>query len=188
MSLTFHKVAALPGTLVADAFYLVENGNYAETYVTDDAGVAKMVGNSVMTNALIAEALANWSGAGNMVEIVADIAARDTLIATLDHNAMILVIDATGDPTVNSGSALYAYDDTAAEVYKIAEYESMDVVIQWAAIQGGPTSTPAQIDDAVSKAHSHTNKTVLDDLTDNGSGGLLYKGVAVTTDWTTRNW
>lgn len=48
----FFKVGALPGTLEPNAFYFVENGSYAESYLTDDAGVAHEVGNSVMIQAL----------------------------------------------------------------------------------------------------------------------------------------
>lgn len=183
----FYKVTTLPGTLQPDAFYYVENGTYAESYLTNSAGVARAVGNSAMINALISEALANWSGAASTVQIVADIAARDALIATLEANAMILVIDASDDPTVDAGSALYAYDATAEETYKVAEYESMDVVLNWADIVDGPSSTPAQIDSAVSQAHSHSNKATLD-LLGADTDGLTYNGQGVTTRWATNNW
>lgn len=183
----FYKVTSLPGTLQPDAFYYVENGTYAESYLTNSAGVARAVGNSAMINALISEALANWSGAASTVQIVADIAARDALIATLDANAMILVIDASADPTVDAGSALYAYDAAAEQTYKVAEYESMDVVLRWADIEGGPSSTPAQIDNAVSLAHSHANKSTLDQL-GSDADGLTFNGAGVTTRWANNNW
>lgn len=183
----FHKVTSLPGTLEPDSFYFVENGNYCESYVTDDAGVAKSVGNSTMINALIAAALAAWSGATNTVEIVADITARDALIATLEVNAMILVVDASADPTVDAGSALYAYDFGSATTYKLAEYESMDVTLEWANIDGRPTATPAQIDAAVGASHSHSNKSILDKLSEDADG-LLFDGEAVGSRWATLNW
>ncbi|YCH23169.1 hypothetical protein M1D96_06595 [Pseudomonas sp. D1-3] len=183
----FYKVTTLPGTLEPNAFYYVLNGNYAESYVTDNAGVAKALGNSAMINALIDQALANWSGSASTVSIVADIAARDALIATLDANAMILVVDASADPTVEAGSALYAYAADTDTTYKIAEYESMDVVLNWSDIQGGPTSTPGQIDNAVSLAHSHTNKATLDKLSEDAEG-LLFNGQGVGSRWTTNNW
>jgi len=44
----FYKVLTLPTTLVPDAFYYVQNGNYVETYLTDSNGVAKKVGNTTM--------------------------------------------------------------------------------------------------------------------------------------------
>jgi hypothetical protein len=48
----FFKVDVLPTPLVANAFYYVENGQYAEAYLTDTNGVAKKVGNSQMIEAL----------------------------------------------------------------------------------------------------------------------------------------
>lgn len=183
----FYKVNTLPAQLEGDAFYYVANGEYAESYLTNSAGVAKSVGNSSMINALIAKALVDFTAQANAVEIVADIAARDLLTAESEVNLMILVLDASADPSVNSGSAMYAYSHTDNQTYKVAEYESMDVVVQWTGIQGRPTSSPAQIDNAVSLAHSHANKTVLDKLTDSG-GQLLYAGSPITTDWTTNNW
>lgn len=183
----FYKVTALPGTLEANAFYFVANGSHTESYLTDNAGVARGIGNTAMINALIDQALANWSGAASTVSIVADIAARDALIATLEANTMILVVDATGDPTVTYGSALYAYAFDTETTYKIAEYESMDVVLQWSDLQGGPTSTPAQIDNAVSLAHSHANKATLDKLGEDAEG-LLFNGVGVGSRWATTNW
>ncbi|WP_462383407.1 hypothetical protein [Pseudomonas sp. Marseille-QA0892] len=185
----FYKVTSLPATLEPDALYFVANGAYAETYVTDGSGAAKGVGNTPMINSLIDAALANWGGAASTVSIVADIAARDALIATLESNTMILVIDASADPTVGEGSALYAYAADTDTIYKVAEYESMDVIVQWNEIEGRPTSTPAQIDNAVAQAHSHANKAVLDQLSD-VNNELHYRGVRVGggAEWNTTNW
>lgn len=52
MSVRFFKVTVLPTTLVPDAFYYVENGNYAEAYLTNSAGVAKKLGNTEMIQQL----------------------------------------------------------------------------------------------------------------------------------------
>ena len=181
----FYKVATLPGTLEPDSFYYVENVGYAESYITDSAGIAKSVGNSAMITALANEAIANATITGNALEIVADITARDAL--ALDANAFVLVLDASADPTVDAGSALYVYRHSDTTYIKVAEYESMDVVIQWASIQGGPTSTPIQIDSAVSQSHSHSNKAVLDKLSESG-GALQYNGEPIQTEWATNNW
>lgn len=48
----FFKVTSLPVTLVPNAFYYVENNNYAEAYLTDDSGVAKKIGNTSMIQEL----------------------------------------------------------------------------------------------------------------------------------------
>jgi hypothetical protein len=47
-SVKFFKVDTLPTPLAANAFYYVENGEYAEAYLTDLNGVAKKIGNSEM--------------------------------------------------------------------------------------------------------------------------------------------
>ncbi len=177
----FFKVSTLPGTLEADAFYFVENGNYAESYVTNSAGVARMIGNSNMINALIDNKLAGL----NALEIVADITARDAL--TLSANAMVLVTDASGDSTVDSGAALYAYDKANDTFTKVSEYESMDVVVSWTNIQGRPTSTPSQIDQAVANSHTHANKTNLDKISEDADGEITYDGEPVRR-WDTTNW
>ena len=48
----FFKVITLPTQLQANSFYYVENGAYAESYLTDDAGVAKKIGNTEMIQAV----------------------------------------------------------------------------------------------------------------------------------------
>lgn len=70
---------------------------------------------------------------------------------------------------------------------KVSEYESMDVVLQWANIQGRPTSTPAELDDAVAKVHVHANKLTIDKITE-VNGDLMFDGKNVdpvlrATDW-----
>lgn len=187
MRVNFYAVSALPGSLEPDSFYYVANGSVAESYLTDNLGNAKSVGNTVMINQLITAALASWEGGSSSMPIVADISARDVLFAAATANTMALVIDASADPTVDAGSALYAYDLGTTTVYKVAEYESMDLAIQWASIQGRPNSSVAQIDDAVGKAHQHTNKEVLDKFTEVG-GELLYDGEGIATSWTTKDW
>lgn len=52
MVVRFYKVTTLPGVLTPNSFYYVENGQYAESYLTDDSGVAKKLGNSAMIEAL----------------------------------------------------------------------------------------------------------------------------------------
>lgn len=187
-ALKFYKVTSLPQTLAPDAFYLVLNSGYSESYVTDSSGVAKAIGNSAMITALANAAINSALAAYNALEIASNITARNALPATRPHNFLVLVVDATGDTTVSSGAALYAYNQGSSAFSKVAEYESMDVVLQWTSIQGRPTSAPAQIDSAVSQAHTHANKTTLDQLGDDGNGNLTYKGSGVTTTWAATNW
>lgn len=184
-NVSFFKVSTLPGSLQPNAFYYVDNGDYAESYLTNQAGEAKALGNSAMINALIATALASLPSSGAPVLFVANIAARDALAP--DDAVFVLVQDATGDPTVSVGAALYAWNPATSTWLKVAEYESMDVQLTWAAIQGKPTSTPAQIDSAVNQSHSHPNKTTLDKLGADADG-LLYDGQGIRSRWDSLNW
>jgi hypothetical protein len=186
----FFRVATLPGTLEANSFYYVGgSGPYAESYVTDSSGAAKAIGNSVMINALIDAKLEDLTI--NTASVVADITARDALTASATSNLMILVLDATGDSTVDAGAALYIWDNDTTTIHKIAEYESIDLEFTWAALTGKPSSDVADIDEAVSQRHTHSNKSTLD-LIGQDDDTMTFNGEPVsgtgaptwgTTDW-----
>lgn len=89
------------------------------------------------------------------------------------------VRDASADPTVDSGSALYQWDESAGAWVKIAEGESTDIVHQWAAIVGGPTAPPAEIDAAAALAHTHPNKPVLDKFAESQQLVPKYNGLEI---------
>jgi len=184
MKMTFHKVTVLPGTLEANAIYAVSTGApFAEIYITGTVATdVRRVPNSVDIQAMIDASI----GALSAFEIVADIAARDAL--TLPANALVLVTDASADATVNSGAATYAYDAGLDTFTKISEFESLDVVLQWANIQGGPTASPADIDNAVALRHTHANKTQLDKIGEDADGCLTYDGDLPATGWSTTGW
>ena len=101
---------------------------------------------------------------------------------------IVMVTDATGDQTVKSGWAIYRRKtgtealNTLDSWQKIAEAESIDVVLKWENVIGRPTSTVTDIDDAVAKKHEHANKAVLDELTNSGTDEapvLSFKGNAL---------
>lgn len=167
MQLTYHKVATLPGTLENNAIYYVKGGGdtYADIVITDSSGN----GVQAISDARI---LAVTGGAGTPeLEIVADITARDAL--SLSQNTLVLVQDATGDATVDSGAAMYMWNQTGSTFIKVTEFESLDVVVNWGDVVGRPTSTPAQIDQAVTDSHTHANKATLDLITSEGSGAII---------------
>jgi hypothetical protein len=186
-ALKFEKVTVLPGTLTADTFYFVENGTYSESYLTNASGVARSVGNSAMINALADARISTALSSLNSLEIVADIAARNAL-TTINRNFMVLVQNATGDPSVASGAAMYAFRNSDNAFIKVSEYEGLDVVLNWSAILGGPTSSPTLIDDAVNKRHTHANLTQLNKIGEDGGGSLTYNGTSVSASWNTANW
>lgn len=184
MSHAIHKVTALPGTPAANAIYLVSadpaNDAFTEAYATDVSGVAKGIGNTAMIQAIVNASIAGFSS----FEIAGTIAQRDAL--SLSSNTLVLVSDASADATVTAGAALYAWDNGAGSFSKVTEFESMDVVLEWANIQNGPTSTAAQIDAAVGDSHTHANMASIDKIGET-AGIPQYDGVALvtcpTTDW-----
>lgn len=166
------RVLALPGTLAASTMYIVKSAEspFAEIVFTNsDGSETRHVINKSEIAGMISDAVASFSN----ILLAADITARDAL--AMDHNGLVLVLDASGDATVAAGAAMYFYDLDGEDWYKVSEFESMDVTLTWEAIQGKPTSTPAQIDQAVAYSHTHANKATLD-LIGANADGLTYDG------------
>ena len=177
------KVTELPATLTANTIYLMTdtNADLLQIHVSNSTGTASR---HVPTMAEINSAISNSNAAANGIVIVADIAERDLLGYSLPSK-MVLVVDATGDGSVLAGAATYVNDGN--NWIKIAEHESLDVTLEWANIQNGPTSSVSAIDTAVTNSHTHANKAVLDLLSATG-GDLLYNSVAVGTNFSTVAW
>ncbi len=190
MLVKIHKTTTLPGTLEPDAIYLVAPAtppagfpNYMEVYTVNAAGdVARRTPTFTEINALIDSKV---SGLGAM-QIVTDIAARDALALTA--NAVVFVGDASADPTVDAGAATYVWDQAAGSFSKIAEHESLDLVLSWSDLVGGPNSSPAAIDVAVGNSHSHANATELSKVGEDEDGVFQYDGKYPCIEWTTAAW
>ncbi len=77
----------------------------------------------------------------------------EEMLRSSDPGLINYVTDASGDPTVHSGFAVYRYSNGIFT--KIYEGEMMDpdlgMVFEWSKIVNGPTSAPADIDAAVEK-------------------------------------
>ena len=97
---------------------------------------------------------------------------------------LVMVTDASEDPTVEAGWAIYRRLTNATDLtdlaswQKIAEKESLDVVVSWENLKDKPTSTVSAIDAAVTNSHTHANKAVLDKLSEQ-DGVLCYDGLPV---------
>lgn len=154
--------------------------NYIEIYVSNNAGNAlKRLLTDTDIQALID---ASISGLAGEMPIVADIAARNAL--SLTKNTQVLVLDATGDPTVTSGAATYLYRVSTTSWIKLSEAESLDLILQWANIQGKPTSSPTAIDTAVGNSHVHNgNLTQLNKIGENADGFFTYNNALPKTGW-----
>lgn len=177
------KETAVPGTLVANAIYLVAppaNPTALEIYVVNAAGTAER---HTPTLAEIQAMIDASASSPNFV--VNTIPERNAL--TPANGSQVLVLDATGDPTVASGAATYVWRGANSTYIKISEAESMDLTLAWSGITGRPTSTPAQIDASVTASHSHPNKTQLDKVGEAG-GAPTYDGTPLVTASATPAW
>jgi len=184
-TLKISKVNALPGTLEASTLYLVKStdAELFEMYMSSADGLsARHVITKTEIQTLINTAV---SGFSNLL-VVADIAARNALTPT--SNVQVIVLDASGDATVNSGAATYIFNHSLYSWYKISEYESMDFVLSWANLQNKPSSSVASIDASVAASHTHANKTSLDKISEDGGGKFLYNGQPVRAYLETEAW
>ena len=105
----------------------------------------------------------------------------------LTANAQVLVLDATADSTVTSGAATYVYRHSDTSWHKVSEAK----VWMWSDLEchpGAPSSTPAQIDAAVTNSHAHSNKTQLDNIGQDSDGNLTYGGNLPKIGWDTKAW
>lgn len=121
-------VAAAGGVVVHDTngkiadseLNVVSDGKIVESYLSEYIDQS--------THKVLLSALPDTVRAG--VTYVADISARDALSAE-QKKSLAFVIDATADPTVTKGAAMYGWDATAGSGagawVKIAEVESLDI-------------------------------------------------------------
>lgn len=176
-TLFIQRVNKLPDNLTPSTMYVVKStiGNVVEIYFTDANGTA--VFHSITyeeVSRLINSAIDSFTD----LLILPDILSRNKLNPV--RNELVLVLDATGDPSVNNGAALYVYDYNTNTWYKVSEFESLDITLDWGNIAGRPVSLPANIDNSVSLAHTHSNRSVLDLLSADDTGNLLYDNNPVT--------
>jgi hypothetical protein len=156
---------------------------FVEIYFSNNEGNELMhVINRTEIISLITSSMNSFSN----ILVKETIADRDDLV--LDAMTLVLVKNASADPTVNSGAAMYMYDAIAANYVKISEYESMDFSLDWNSLLNRPTSSVVNIDDAVSKRHQHTNHTLLDSLSKDAGNNLLIDGNVVKAYITNSEW
>lgn len=181
--LNIARVNALPGDPAANTMYFVKGGEdgLMDIYVTGSTGAEiRHIISKAEINAMMGAAV----GAFSNILVVADIAARNALV--LDRNAVVMVGDATGDATVETGAATYLFNNDDGTWTKLSEFAELDLVLSWDAIQGKPTSTVAQIDAAVAQidaavaaAHTHANMAVLDKFSEDADGIVKYNGAYI---------
>ena len=104
------------------------------------------------------------------IKVVANLDERNAL-ANPFSGLSVFVKDASEDESVNSGGAYYLYD--GENWIKTAEVESLDVVLNWSAIQGKPTTLAGYgITDAVNVSEVVATATANKILKLNADGQL----------------
>ena len=163
---------------VASDIHLTATERAALTATNNANGYVKLDANGEIPRGLINPA--DIAVKTEFANVAAMLAGADDVKA----GQVVMVLDASADTTVTSGWAIYRKKVTADDYttldgwQKIAEAESLDVVVSWDNIQNKPSSTVADIDDAVSKKHAHANKAVIDEFGDSGTAQapvLTYK-------------
>ena len=200
----FFKVSSLPGTLQSNAIYFVDiSGNRTDMYVTNNSGVAFECSNEAMITAIINamrgsnNGIASLDASGKIPDaqlpftlndatnfiLVDDITERNNL--NLDKDTLVLVVDASGDPTVTAGNALYGWRNDTSTWKKVAEFESLDIT--WDTIIGGPNVTASQVEQAVADRHTHSNKAALDKIGEDAEGDTTFDGDPIMK-WSQTSW
>ncbi|HLT41950.1 MAG TPA: hypothetical protein VKZ95_04530 [Sphingobacteriaceae bacterium] len=110
----------------------------------------------------------------NQVYVVETYAEMEAITGVLAGDKAYITDDGehTGDT--------YIYDGSDWVI--MADADWANVSLDWANINGKPSSTPANIDDAVTKRHEHANKSVLDKITDTGESASYDLAQFVTQD------
>ena len=112
----------------------------------------------------------------------------EEMLRSPDPGLINYVADASGDPTVHKGFAVYRYSNGIFT--KIYEGEMMDpdlgIIFDWDQIVNKPASTTADIDAAVALKHEHPNMETLNALsaTADESGvinALMVNGILLAT-------
>lgn len=181
----FAKVLELPNPVEPNTIYAVAEPatGLMALYLSNYHGSGtRMLPSGYHVLEMVTEAIASI----NNIQIADTYAQLSQFVR--DKPYLVLVTDASDDPSVNSGSAIYFYNTVEARWAKVGEYESMDMVFQWDAIQGGPVSSAASIDSMVNQRHSHTNLAQLDKVGQDAEGKFMYgnqyvRPIIKSVDW-----
>lgn len=110
-----------------------------------------------------------------VIAVVDELSGRDAIVEPR-IGYFCFVKDASNDPEVASGFALYIYQDALHGWVRVVDASVLDIVLSWAKLIDKPQSTVENIDDAVIKKHAHENAALLDNFSEDDSGTLLFKG------------
>lgn len=175
---TIRRVNMLPGTLEANTMYIVKAPGALEADLV-------FTGSDPTVNASTISRMSIEQIVGTAVDASTSVyfkqAYADMLSDRPKANALVYVADTTGDPTATTASRVYLYNKATNTFMGFPNSGGGSSDVTWNQILGKPTSTPAQIDQAVAQMHTHTNKQVLDLIGENASQKLTFRGAQVDT-------
>lgn len=187
-TLSFAKVLTLPATPVANCFYMTPDATSGLRLTVSDA--VGRVYRSTMRETTIDSEIVRMVARANELKVVAtytDLTNSAFSDSTFNRNQIYYVLDASGDPSVVSGPAMYILDWTTGTVHKIAEGVAENFSPDWTTVLGRPASEIVDIDDAVTKRHSHANLAELNSVTVDGDQ-VLVSGTALRPAVRTAIW
>lgn len=105
------------------------------------------------------------------------------------HGTLVMVIDATGDPTVEEGWAIYRRDTESDEYWnlnsgwkKVLENESIDIDMTYENMPDRPDASASDADAMVRMAHSHKDNGLLELIGEDNNGNVTYNGERLAYD------
>lgn len=182
--MTITRVAALPATLAPNNIYIVRSTDGKKATLVFTGERAEIVVSTFNESDALTLVDGYMEGHATVLAFAtyADMLASAPTVTTYAY-----VRDASGDPQALHASASYVYDTVSRKWVFAPGSNAAGGSAKWSDIEGRPTSTPAAIDAAVSNAHSHTNKTILDGLGEN-QGKLTFGGANVSPVTVVSNW
>ncbi|TCJ01599.1 hypothetical protein [Cytobacillus praedii] len=147
------------------AQYAKTQGDYAKTQGDSLQDIIDGTGLIPSTEKGQPNGVATLDGNGKVpLNQLPDISQEKTYIVLDETERLALTGLKSGDRCYekNTGDS-YIHDGLVWHIQAKADWENVN--LDWNNISNRPSSSPAQIDNSVSKVHSHSNKTVLDKLT-----------------------
>ncbi len=98
----------------------------------------------------------------------------------INRDGNVLALETIGSPGEYIKVTVDKHGRVVYGKKKITEADISDG-ISWKNVVGRPNSSPSALDDSVIKKHIHGNKTVLEKLSENEEGNLIYDGKEIAT-------
>lgn len=137
LEMNFYKLNKLPEKLDSNSFYFINNGEFAESYLTNNNGEAFPIGNSAMITKV---SQTFFDDLKTTIITYNNISERDADFKNIKKSSLVLVKDASGDEHVVKGAALYWYNFDEKIFDLLSQYENIKFELSWNEIKDKPES------------------------------------------------